>query len=102
MYLIDWEYAGMNTIYYEIADILVPGNMEIKMLKIYFEDKNMVNNIYLIDMFKPFPDIYWFLWSMIQLNISSIDFDYYNYGKVKYENAKKNIIHLRSDYGVKI
>ena len=41
------------------------------------------------DLFKPFPDIYWFLWSLIQLNISTIPFDYYNYGKVKFENARK-------------
>jgi hypothetical protein len=52
------------------------------------------------NLFKPFPDIYWFLWSLIQLNISSIEFDYYNYGKIKYENAKKNIKYLREYYNL--
>jgi hypothetical protein len=56
----------------------------------------------MIDLFKPFPDIYWFLWSLIQLNISSLGFDYYNYGRVKYENAQKNIDRLREIYNLKI
>ena len=53
-------------------------------------------------MFKPFPDIYWFLWSLIQLNISNIEFDYYDYGKVKYENAQKNIGALKERYDLSI
>jgi len=106
MYLIDWEYTGMSTWYYDIADmfqeILVPRDVERNLLMIYCKNKDVENNVYMIDMFKPFPDIYWFLWSLIQLNISSIDFDYYNYGKVKYINTQKNINYLRNSYNVKI
>jgi hypothetical protein len=47
---------------------------------------------------KSFPDIYWFLSSLIQLNISTIPFDYYNYGKVKFENARKTIDYLKGQY----
>ena len=53
-------------------------------------------------MYKPFPDIYWFLWSLIQLNVSKIEFDYYNYGKIKYENALGNLDFLRQTYGVAV
>ncbi len=106
MYLIDWEYAGMGTPYYEAADmfqeILVPRDVERKMLEIYWENRDMERNIYMTDLFKPFPDIFWFLWSIIQLNTSTIKFDYYNYGKEKYENALKNIDYLREHYRVKI
>lgn len=104
--LIDWEYAGMNTPYYEMADmfqeILVPREIEQKILEIYWRGQNMPEHIRLTDMFKPFPDIYWFLWSLIQLNISNIEFDYYNYGKVKYENAQKNISVLKERYNLNI
>ena len=55
-----------------------------------------------IDLFKPFPDIYWFLWSLIQLNISKIEFDYYNYGKVKYENAIGNLEFIKKEHGVSV
>ena len=105
MYLIDWEYAGMSTPYYDVADmfqeILVPRETEARILKIYWEDKEMDRHTYMTDLFKPFPDIYWFLWSLIQLNVSTIDFDFYTYGKVKYENAQKNIQYLRDQYRVR-
>ncbi len=95
MYIIDWEYAGMAPGYYDIADmfqeILVPRDIEKKIVEHYCQGKEFDKNLYLIDVFKPFPDIYWFLWSMIKLNISKIEFDFYHYGKVKYENAQHSI-----------
>lgn len=104
MYLIDWEYAGMAPRYYDLADmfqeILVPRDVEKNIVEHYCEGKEFEKTLYLIDLFKPFPDIYWFLWSMIQHNISKIKFDFYNYGKVKYENAKGNIEYLRENYGL--
>jgi len=105
MYLIDWEYAGMSTPYYDLADmfqeILVPRETEAQILRIYWEEKKMDHHTYLTDLFKPFPDIFWFLWSLIQQNVSTIDFDFYNYGKVKYQNAQRNIQYLRDHYGVR-
>jgi thiamine kinase-like enzyme len=104
--LIDWEYAGMNTPYYEISDmfqeILVPRTIEEKILRIYWQDHNMDEHMLKTDMFKPFPDIYWFLWSLIQLNISNLEFDYYTYGKAKYETAQDNIQILKERYGLEI
>jgi len=106
MYLIDWEYSGMNTCYYELADmfqeILVPRHIEQSLLEIYWDNIEMEYNIYMTEICKPFPDIYWFLWSIIQNNISSIEFDYYNYGKRKYINAKSNIKYLRENYSLNI
>jgi thiamine kinase-like enzyme len=106
MYIIDWEYAGMAPRYYDLGDmfqeILVPRDVEKNFVEYYCEGKEFDKNLYLIDLFKPFPDIYWFLWSLIQQNISTITFDFYNYGRVKYENAQKNIRFLKDEYRVKI
>lgn len=106
VYLIDWEYAGMNTPYYEMSDlfqeILAPREIEERILRIYWEDQNMDEHLRKTDMFRPFPDMYWFLWSLIQSNISAIKFDYYNYGKVKYQNARGNIQMLRDRYRIRI
>ncbi len=106
MYLIDWEYGGMAPVYYDFADmfqeILLPKDVERELLMIYWEDRNIDFHEYMTDLFKPFPDIYWFLWSLIQLNISNISFDYYEYGKVKFENARKNIEYLKAHYKVRI
>ena len=104
MYIIDWEYAGMAPLYYDIADmfqeILVPREAEKEVVEAYCGGEDFDRILYYIDLFKPFPDIYWFLWSMIQLNVSTIDFDYYNYGKVKYENAQKNLEFMNVTYGI--
>jgi thiamine kinase-like enzyme len=106
MCLIDWEYGAMAPCYYDIADmfqeILVPKAVEKKLLTIYWEDRDMDYHEHMTDLFKPYPDVYWFLWSLIQLNISTIPFDYYTYGKVKFENAHKNIEYLKVHHHVRI
>jgi hypothetical protein len=68
----------------------------------YCNGDNFDRTLYFIDLFKPFPDIYWFLWSLIQLNISKIEFDYYNYGKTKYENAIENLKFIKKEHGVAV
>jgi thiamine kinase-like enzyme len=106
MYIIDWEYGGMAPKYYDIADmfqeILVPRESETHIVAAYCEGESFDRTLFFIDLFKPFPDIYWFLWSLIQLNISKIEFDYYNYGKVKYENALRNLEFVDKEYGVAV
>jgi thiamine kinase-like enzyme len=106
MYIIDWEYAGMAPRYYDIADmfqeILVPREAEKLIVEAYCAGHRFEHVLYLIDLFKPFPDIYWFLWSLIQLNISKIKFDYYSYGQIKYDNAIKNLKFIENEYGVAV
>lgn len=104
LYIIDWEYAGMAPREYDLADmfqeILVPRDVEQSFVEHYCQGKDVDGTLRLVDLFKPFPDIYWFLWSLIQKNVSTIDFDFYNYGRVKYENARGNIRFARDAYGV--
>ena len=106
LYIIDWEYGGMAPKYYDIADmfqeILVPREVEKQIVAEYCKNADFDRVLFFIDLHKPFPDIYWFLWSMIQLNISKISFDYYNYGKIKYENALKNLAFIEDQYGVAV
>ena len=106
LYIIDWEYAGMAPKYYDIADmfqeVLVPRESEKAIVKEYCNDRKFDQTLYFIDLFKPFPDIFWFLWSLIQLNISTIKFDFYNYGKTKYDNAQDNLNFLHLEYGTSI
>jgi len=102
--LIDWEYAGMAPKYYDIADmfqeILIPANIERIFVEYYCDGHDPDKNLRMIDLFRPFPDIFWFLWSMIQNKISMIDFDFYSYGKTKYFNALHNLEYLKEIYGI--
>jgi len=102
--LIDWEYAGMAPKYYDIADmfqeILAPEKTEKALIKYYCEDCELAEHTRMINLFKPFPDIFWFLWSMVQNRVSKINFDFYSYGKIKYNNALKNLKGLKEMYGI--
>ncbi len=106
MYIIDWEYAGMAPKYYDIADmfqeVLAPRACEKQMVEEYCQGEAFDRTLYYIDLFKPFPDIYWFLWSLIQHNISTIEFDFYTYGKIKYENAQQNMELIKEEYSVDV
>jgi thiamine kinase-like enzyme len=106
IYLIDWEYGGMAPKYYDIADmfqeILAPREIEKNIVKEYCNGRKIDRTLFFIDLFKPFPDIYWLLWSLIQLNVSKIEFDYYDYGKIKYENAINNLTFILDTYGVAV
>ncbi len=106
MYIIDWEYAGMGPKYYDIADmfqeVLVPRDTEKRFVEVYCDGSGFEQTLYHIDLFKPFPDIYWFLWSLIQLNISKLDFDYHSYGEIKYNNAIENLKFVKEEYGVAV
>jgi len=106
MCLIDWEYGGMAPAHYDLADmfqeILIPRPLETRLLSIYWKGRDTDHHRRMTDLFKPYPDIYWFLWSLIQLNISTIDFDYYQYGKDKYDHAQGNIDFIRRHFDVAI
>lgn len=106
LYIIDWEYAGMAPRFYDIADmfqeVLVPREVEKKIVERYCECQDFERILRMIDLYKPFPDIYWFLWALIQQNVSSIKFDFYNYGRVKYENAQKNLQFIRREYSIPV
>ena len=106
MYIIDWEYGGMAPKYYDIADmfqeILVSRAVEQQIVTAYCNGEDVDRTLFFVDLFKPFPDIYWFLWSLIQLNVSKITFDYYKYGQEKYDNALKNMVFMREAYGVAV
>ena len=83
-------------------EILVPREAEKDIVAEYSKGDNFDQTLYYNDLHKPFPDIYWFLWSLIQLNISKIEFDYYNYGKTKYENAIENMAFIKKKHGVTV
>ncbi|MFC1877449.1 phosphotransferase [Thermodesulfobacteriota bacterium] len=106
MYIIDWEYGGMAPKYYDIADlfqeIMAPRYVEKNIVSEYCNGVKFDRTLYFVDLFKPFPDIFWFLWSLIQQNVSKIEFDYYSYGQIKYENALKNMKRIGMEYGVAV
>ena len=97
--LIDWEYAGMSTPYYDLADmlqeILVPAEVERELLRCYWGEQGFDDHLRRTEMHKPFADLYWTLWSLIQREVSSLAFDYASYGRSKYDNARAQLRQLQ-------
>jgi thiamine kinase-like enzyme len=104
MFIIDWEYAGMSPRYYDLADmfqeVLVPRESEKQIVMEYCQGMEFDTTLYYTDMFKPFPDMYWFIWSLVQKQISNKNFPFYTYGKAKYENALLTLKLLNKEYGI--
>lgn len=92
MYLVDWEYAGMNDPMWDIADIFIEAGFtpeeEEQFSQFYFEeevDKQMQRRI-LIN--KVFLDFLWSLWGKQRL---SNGMDLLDYANERYERTKGNL-----------
>lgn len=99
MYLVDWEYAGMNDPYWDIADVIIEGEFteldEQYFLQQYIgripesrEFKRVLLNKILLD----------FLWSLWGLQRHSCGEDLLDYANTRYLRAKNNLQTLRKGY----
>ena len=104
VYLIDWENSAMGPRFYDLAvtfqETLVDRNVQKEIVMAYCEGKDFEKTLFNIDMFKPFSETYWAIWSLIQMNVSTIEFDYYPYGKEKYDRAVELIAWLEGEYNL--
>lgn len=92
MYLIDWEYGGMNDPLWDVADVCIEVGYDreerLAFEEAYFgrpatkaEDQRVVVNMVLID----------FLWALWGLQRSWYDHNLDSYGPTRYERARRNL-----------
>jgi thiamine kinase-like enzyme len=93
MWIIDWEYGGMNDPFFDLGDVcvehpLTPEQEEL-LLRAYagVVDKSRLSRMRL---HKLTADVWWGMWGMIQDRISSLDFDFYTYGIRRFERFRRN------------
>ncbi|CAF3807633.1 unnamed protein product [Adineta steineri] len=106
---IDFEYTYLNYALFDIANhfveyagvdnadfTLYPTRDEQKRwLKFYFQTRGMNEQIiddnlcHLVDQFSALAHLMWGLWALVQSNISSLDFDYVNYAKLRLDSYQK-------------
>ena len=95
MYLVDWEYAGMNDPLWDVADVAIEAGYDdeerLAFERAYFgrdplpeEDMSVVVNMVLID----------FLWSLWGEQRALYDQSLVDYGTERYERAKANLAQL--------
>lgn len=98
--LIDYEYSCILPRAFEIANHLCEyegldsnnltypdKNIRISLIKNYIEKDIEYNDIFLkiIDYYSLISHYYWGCWSLIQVKISNIDFDYQKYGENRFK-----------------
>ena len=94
IWIIDWEYGGLGDPYFDLADFAVEHPFSNEQENIIINeycgkyDKKMFSRMYL---YKIISDLWWGIWAMIQSKISTINFDYFNYGNKRFERLRNNI-----------
>jgi thiamine kinase-like enzyme len=70
MYLIDWEYSGMNDPMWDLADLSVEANFDAPkdrtLLEAYFGGQPPGDARRRFGMHKPMCDLFWSLWGFLQ------------------------------------
>jgi len=84
--LIDYEYASMNDRCYDLGiwfgEMFFTNDQELALIEEYFGvvHRDIVSRIIV---HKALADVKWALWSMVQLRVSRLDFDFHKYGMWK-------------------
>jgi len=94
IYILDWEYAGMGDIYFDLANLSVnhgfTDDEDRLLLEVYFGELNDVNWARLKVM-KILSDFRESMWAMVQIGISELDFDFRAYADKHFDRMTKNI-----------
>ncbi|NEX48655.1 choline/ethanolamine kinase family protein [Pseudotabrizicola algicola] len=89
--LIDYEYASMNDRCYDLGiwfgEMFFKPERELELIEDYFGSvrPEIVSRI---TVHKALADVKWCLWSMVQLKVSRLDFDFHKYGMWKKMRAR--------------
>jgi thiamine kinase-like enzyme len=84
--LVDYEYASNNDRCYELGiwfgEMFFPQAIEMELIEAYFGTfrKELYARVII---HKALADIKWALWSYVQQNVSTLDFDFFKYGAWK-------------------
>ncbi|WP_069632773.1 choline kinase family protein [Campylobacter pinnipediorum] len=92
IYIIDWEYSGLNDICWDIASLFLEGNLSKKQENIFLDAYKIKDNEYeKIKIFKSIQDILWCTWTLVKLSNKNITphkrKEYIQYASKRLENA---------------
>ncbi|HVI45580.1 MAG TPA: choline kinase family protein [Chitinophaga sp.] len=88
-YLIDWEYAGMNSPLWDLAAFSLELNLSVSqeqyMLQCYYGPAAIpAYTCRVMQSYKILQDMLWYLWSMIKVHFHT---DYFAYGVMRYNRG---------------
>lgn len=85
LWLVDWEYAGIGTPYFDLANFAsnqqLSSDLERLMLELYFGPDDLDYQVAAIHVMRLWSDLREALWAFVQQYISLLDFDFTRYGE---------------------
>lgn len=101
MYLVDWEYAGMNDPMWDLADISVEagyGSEEDELLLQYYLNGEVANHIRRqFAANKIYLDYLWSIWAKARVPYDGQPLE--EYARERYERMKENIQNYVQEFG---
>ena len=93
MWIVDWEYSGMNDPLWDLGDLSVEAHMseeqENEMLKAYFSQEPTQAQRGRVIIYKAMCDLLWTLWGLIQHADKNPAEDFWAYSVERFERCKK-------------
>ena len=93
LWLLDWEYAGMNTRYFDLGNLAVSNGFDAeadeRLLAAYFGEVDDPHRARLTLM-KVMSDLREAMWGVVQQAISTLDFDFVGYADEHFERLLHN------------
>jgi len=95
LYILDWEYAGMGDIFFDLANF--SNNHELSdaeslaLLHCYFTDV-AAQDIAHLNIMKIMSDFREAMWGLVQIGISKLDFDFRAYANKHFDRLTENIL----------
>ncbi|HQV94924.1 MAG TPA: choline/ethanolamine kinase family protein [Anaerolineales bacterium] len=86
--ILDWEYAGMGDIFFDLGNFAVQHEFTVEqddiLLNAYFGDPTDSQRAHL-KLMKIMSDLREAMWAQVQIGVSQLDFDYEGYGQKYFE-----------------
>ena len=93
MWLIDWEYGGMNDPYFDLGDFCVEHPLsrdEERLIITRYCGEMQEHRFHRMLLHKITADLWWSIWAFIQERVSKLDFDFRTYGNGRLDRLRGN------------
>lgn len=112
LYLVDWEYSGMNDPAWDLADLFVEADLnsasEPGMIRVYLgaapDVRETAGISSRIQLYKPVCDFFWAVWALLKYSYGATDAepedaieDYLSYSHNRYEQCKARMRYLKGN-----
>ncbi len=98
VWLIDWEYAGMNDRYFDLGNLAVNNQLDDDgdeaLIEAYFGEVTM-GRVARLRLMKVMSDFREAMWGVVQIGTEAIDVDYRSYADAHFERLLANATSLR-------